>query len=302
MTNLSLQIQSVLYGNEPESLLRALRSVQRAVQICRSMGGAFSQVTLCYGDASPARLFDEEQVQQISRKFEDAFYFSYRFFGFNSGTAKGHNLLGENCSSDYMVIMNPDVLLCPRFFLEIMGPFYRPELNAGLVEARQTPIEHPKEYDPKTGETGWASTACVIFSADLFRQLQGFDEKSFFLYCDDLDFSWRLRLLGKKIIYQPLAPVFHAKSLSSKGEWQPSGAEIYYSAEAALMVAHKWSNPKRVELLLKDFTASGKSPYAKAANAFMDRRQRGDLPEPVDPKHKVASFVGDAYAKHRFVL
>ena len=35
-------------------------------------------------------------------------------FGFNSGTAKGHNLMGENCTADFMMIMNPDVILEPQ--------------------------------------------------------------------------------------------------------------------------------------------------------------------------------------------
>ena len=75
-------------------------------------------------------------------------------------------------------------------------------------------------------------------------------QKPSFLYCDDLDFSWRVRLAGYKIIYMPSAIVYHAKNLSLSGTWQPTSAEIYYSAEAAMLLAYKWSNPERAEKAL----------------------------------------------------
>ena len=37
------------------------------------------------------------------------------------------------------------------------------------------------------------------------------------MYCDDVDFSWRVRLLGYKVIYRSDAPVFHAEA--SFGGW-----------------------------------------------------------------------------------
>ena len=119
--------------------------------------------------------------------------------------------------------------------------------RSAMVEARQTPIEHQKEYDIKTLETQWATTACTVIRGDVFRKIGGFDADTFFLYCDDLDFSWRLRLAGYKIIYQPLAPAYHAKTVSAEGKWQPTQTEVYYSAEAAILMAHKWSNPERAK-------------------------------------------------------
>ena len=84
--------------------------------------------------------------------------------------------------------------------------------EVGMVEARQTPLEHAKEYNTKTGgETEWASTACTVFKTEVYNKINGFDAETFFLYCDDLDFSWRVRLAGYKIIYMPSAIVYHAK-------------------------------------------------------------------------------------------
>ena len=197
------------------------------------------------------------------------------------------------------MIMNPDILMSPRTLIEMMA--LMDDADTGMVEARQTPLEHPKEYDLETLETDWATTACALIRADVFRKLNGFDSDTFFLYCDDVDFSWRVRLAGFKVRYQPLAPVYHAKHLDSKGKWIATGAEVYYSAEASLLMAHKWSNPKLVKKLLRIFSgASG--AQQDAAKTFIKRRKEGTLPTPIDPEHKVASFRDWNYSGMRFVL
>lgn len=73
--------------------------------------------------------------------------FEYKVFGFNSGTAKGHNLMAENTDADIMMIMNPDVILEPTCLCKLMEPLKLKEV--GMVEARQTPLEHAKEYNTK---------------------------------------------------------------------------------------------------------------------------------------------------------
>jgi len=209
--------------------------------------------------------------------------------------------LGKDCTSDFMLIMNPDVLVCPRLFSNMLEPLLDPDSDAGLVEARQTPVEHPKEYDRQTLETEWAATACAMFSTETFRTLNGFDSDTFFLYCDDVDFSWRVRLLGKKLIYRPDCVVFHAKRLSASATWTPTSAEIYFSQEAALMMAYKWSNQERFKKLYRQFQ-NGDEVGKKIVKKFDDMKAAGKLPLQLDPEHKVAKFYDDYYAKNRYAL
>src|SRR5699024_7578011 len=150
---------------------------------------------------------------------------------------------------------------------------------------RQTPLEHAKEYDKTTGETEWASTACTIFRTNVYKEINGFDDDTFFLYCDDLDFSWRVRLAGYKIIYVPNAIVFHSKKLSVQGNWEPTSAEIYYSAEAAMLLAYKWSNVERAENLCEMYLNRGGEYEKKAALEYMKRKKEGRLPLVVDREH-----------------
>ena len=301
MMAVTLQIQSVIYHNEKTSLFRALDSVANAIRVNRETTKELGEVVFYYGDASSERIFTEEDVSEIQSRFQPWFEFRYIYFQENTGTAKGHNRMGAECTSDYMMIMNPDVVVCPRLFSGMLEFFLDSSKNAGMIEARQTPIEHPKEYNRKTLETEWATTACAMFPTQVFRDIEGFDAETFFLYCDDLDFSWRVRLAGKKIYYRPDCVVFHAKRLSEKGSWQPTNAEIYFSREASLLMAYKWSNDKLVETMYEQFI-NGDEISVKAAKHFDELKKNGALPKQLDPDGKVARFVGDYYTVHRFVL
>lgn len=300
METVTIQVQSVLYQNEKESLMKALRALDNAKKIANKRNIVNVELTVCYGDASPEAIFTDSEVAEINNNLSGIKEFKYSYWGFNSGSAKGHNILGETCTSEYMMIQNPDVIVSPQFFCVILNGFE--DKKVGMVEARQTPIEHPKEYDVKTKETDWATTACALFPTEIFRKLNGFDADSFFMYCDDLDFSWRLRLEGYKILYQPLAPVYHAKRLSSDAKWQPTAAEKYYSAEAAILMAYKFSNDRLVKQILRGFNHSGDTQLEKAAKAFETRKETGNLPKQIDPEHKVAKFIGNLYTEHRFEL
>jgi GT2 family glycosyltransferase len=296
----TIQAQSVIYNNDIPSLLRAIDNMANAVRVEREQCGYIGRVSLRYGDASEKPILTQEQVEAIQKKFEKEIDFNYQVFGFNSGSAKGQNLLGLGTNADYILIMNPDIIVSPRFFIEMIYPFENTAV--GLVEARQTPIEHHKQYDPTSMLTDWSTGACSLVPTKVFEAIDGYDSDTFFMYCDDVDFSWRVRLLGYQLYYQPLAPVYHAKRLSHNAAWKPTAAEEYYSAEAAILMAHKWSNPERVKKLLRIYSESANKNLNKAVEHYRQMEREGKLPTPIDPEHKVARFVGDYYAENRFTL
>ncbi len=295
----SIQIQSVLYNNTFDSIERALASIVRSAELAKYYNVCGS-TQVRYGDCSSLPCLSDEQVLELREKFANIITLDYYFFDQNLGSARGHNRLAEEAGTDFIHIQNPDVVVSPRtlqIFLETLRLS-----KVGIVEAKQLPIEHPKEYDRYTGETSWSSTACIMTPTSLFREVSGFDADSFFLYCDDVDFSWRVRLLGYKCVFQPAATVFHDKRLSSEGKWQPTSSERYYSAEAALFLAHKWSRSDLVTRILNYFTSDGDAFQKTAAQKFLDRREADTLPLPIDPNHDVGEFIGDFYAEHRFSL
>jgi GT2 family glycosyltransferase len=296
----SLGIQTVLFHNEPEAIFRSLLSIGRATELAIAEG-AISSAEVAYGDSTPHPVFRPGELDDYVATHAPHLRVAYVHFGENLGSAGGNNRLLPLSSTELTMVCNPDVVPAPDTYIELVRPFAKPGI--GIVEARQLPVEHPKDYDAVTGETGWASGACMMIPRRLMRALGGFDSESFFLYCDDVDLSWRVRLAGFRILFQPSAVVFHDKSLSVTGRWQPTEAERYYSAEAALLMAHKWSQPRRVELLLKQFSASADENLKKAATEFQRRARHGLLREPVDPAHKVGYFAPDGnYTQHRYAL
>lgn len=296
---ITLQIQTVLYNNEKKNLLKSMLSIENAIRVGRSKHCPITDFLICYGDASKQPIYNDNEIKEIQEKFSQSFRFQYVFFDENTGTSKGHNRLAQGSKSDYLLLMNPDILFTPECFIYLMQPFEE-SADIGIVEARQTPIEHPKYYDEKTGETSWASGACGIIKTDLFQKVGGYDEKTFFMYCDDVDLSWRIKLIGKRIVYQPLAPVYHPKRLSSKATWQATAAEEYYSAEASLLLSYKWSNMPFCLKLLRMYKKSKNVNRIKAVEAFEKKMVNGTLPMQIDPHHSVSIFDGFNYEKRRF--
>lgn len=294
----SVQVQSILYNMDFESIHRALQSLARTIDLGIN-GRHLSRVRIAYGDTSPQPCLPEESLARLREDFAEYFELTYTFFGKNLGSARGHNTLSEQADTDYLLILNPDVVVSPRLFENMMRPFHH--ATCGMVEAKQLPIEHPKAYDPVTGETGWATTACAMTPLVLFRQIGAFDADSFFLYCDDVDYSWRVREAGYKVIFAANAVVFHDKRVAHDGAWQPSGAERRFSAEAALMMAHKWSRPDLVAKISQIYSGLGPDEQAAVKN-YEDKKAAGTLPAPRDASHKVAEFVGHFYTKHRYAL
>ncbi|MFM0349763.1 glycosyltransferase family 2 protein [Paraburkholderia sp. RL17-347-BIC-D] len=295
----SVQVQSILYHNEPVAIERAVTSMARSAELA-VRAGACSRVRVRLGDCSPVPIFSAGDIERLGNQIGSALELEYRFFDGNLGSARGHNCLAEQTDLDFVVIQNPDAVASPRLLERMIGCFKA--ARTGMVEAKQLPIEHPKEYDTTTGETLWASTACAMIPTFLLKQLGGFDADSFFLYCDDVDFSWMVRNAGYRVIFQPAAFVFHDKRLADDGGWPTSAAERYYSAEAAMILAYKWSRKDLAESICAYFKSNGADHERKAALEYERRRDAGLLPAQLDPKHKIGYFVDHLYSKHRYAL
>lgn len=277
-----------------------MSSLARA-SLLASESGRLSSVSLAIGDCSPLRTLNVAGLADLTESLRAAGIerLHYDFFGANLGSAAGHNRLLPSFDTDLILIVNPDIVASPYLIEELLLRLGDPMI--GLVEGRQLPIEHPKYYDPTSGETSWATTACALLPRQVVNEVGDFDNESFFLYCDDVDYSWRIRLAGYKVVFHPPARVFHDKRLDAFGHMQSGAAEEYYAAEAALILAHKWSRPDMVKRYLTLLKTGGSSLQREAATAFEVRRSRNQLPEPVDPDHKIGDFDDfGRWTKHRW--
>jgi len=138
----------------------------------------------------------------------------------------------ENC----FILCNPDSFPMEGCLARLVETYVA--RDAAIVEARQWPSVHPKEFDPETLETPWASGAFALISSAAFRILDGFDPL-YFLYTEDVDLSWRAWLKGLRVIHQPLALCAHATGLHSYGSTR-FYYEHFFSLRNFLIISYKF--------------------------------------------------------------
>lgn len=293
----SLTVQSVLYGNDPHGIVRAAEATANAAMVARAES-VLGDWSLALGDCSDVPVLTEAHLERINGYVEAAGgHFMHRVFGENLGHGGGHNRLVAESESDLLLFLNPDGQLGYDALAALVATI---DGDVAVADARQVPMEHPKDYDSVTGDESWASGACMLTSRAVFEAVGGFDHETFFMYCDDVDYSWRVRLAGHRVVYQPAARVFHDKRLAVSGDMEASAAEVYYSAEAAVLLARKYSRDDIAERIVHDFVSGTDPVYHRVVQEVGLRAAEGRMPAPLDPEGRVAQFVGGNYARHRF--
>jgi len=296
----TVHTQSVLYHNTLYEVWRFVRGLGAAANAARA-AGLVSTVELHLGDCSSRPVLSDPDAAELSHHAGGIGidHFDYTFFAANLGSAEGHNRLASGASAEVLLIVNPDTYLAPTALCQLLAVLADP--TVGVAEARQIPLEHPKCFDSSTGETSWASTCCIATRrSETFEALGGFDADSFPLYCDDVDYSWRVRLAGQRVVHVPKAVVFHDKEPSDVGHAAPTPSELYYSTYARLMLATKWDRPDVVEETVRYVEATKEPDQVRALHTYRERRAAGTLPAPVAGAGPIAQFIDGNYARHRF--
>jgi GT2 family glycosyltransferase len=290
----TVSVQYVVFHTDPGALGRAVVSVANSYFSHRHD----VRLKIVIGDCSPAPVLPDDAVDALRLRVAPSAELSYHFFGANLGHGGGQNILAEQTAADFTVFSNPDVVVDASALSHLLDSF--DDRTVGIVEAKQLPQEHPKDFDAMTGMTSWASGAFSMVRRGIFDDLGGFDHRSFFMHGDDVDLSWRIRHRGFQAAYQPAATVFHDKRWTPEGGLAPSSGEARYSAQAALMLAYKWSRDDVLASLINVMRTSESIYHRRALEDFGRARREGSLPERWDAENRTAEFVDGNYAAHRW--
>jgi GT2 family glycosyltransferase len=158
--------------------------------------------------------------------------------GHNVGFGRGHNANAALGTAPWLFVVNPDCILEPGALALLLDTAGSDRAETAAWEMRQIPYEHPKAYDPVSGETPWTSGAATLFRRAAYEAVGGFDP-AIFLYGEDVDLSWRLRARGLRLRYVPRAAVVH-RTYATKGEVKPQQA--YGAVFAGLALRARYGN------------------------------------------------------------
>jgi hypothetical protein len=289
-----LQIQTLLYETEPGTIERFLSSLAVAV---RNVTG---RIRLRVGDCSPRPLLAPDILDAWRHEAgaDGRVEADYTCFGQNLGFGRGHNRLWREASgAARLLIVNPDAVAAPHL-LDRLGRATDARPDCAAVEARQIPLEHPKTFDRETGETPWVTGACVLVDGAAFDAVAGFDEQ-FFMYAEDVDLSWRLRALGKRLYYCPETFIYHAKRLAGR-EPVASPAEQHYGPLSVMLLRAKFG---REDLNARMLDLLGADPRPECARMLAEYRERRPQIRPASPAEcAMATFLpSGTLAEHRWV-
>lgn len=148
----------------------------------------------------------------------------------NYGFAKGYNEGLKSVEADYYVLLNSDVEVGPGFLDPVLSAmekdpgiaFAQPKMRwlrvpeyfeyagaaGGLLDPLGYPLCRGRVFDQLEKDLGqyndnrfvfWASGACLIARADVFKKLGGFYEY-FFMHSEEIDLCWRAQNAGYKIL------------------------------------------------------------------------------------------------------
>ena len=295
----SVRVQVVLFRQQLPDLWRLVPAVAAAA---RQAAGArlAGAVSLAFGDCSPRPIVGDDDIRALAGAATGAGLASltYEHLNANLGSSGGSNRLAEGCSDDFILILNPDTYPAPTLLSRLLAPFHDPLV--GAVDAHQLPLEHPKDFDPVTGDTSWLSGSCMLVRTDVFQAVSGFDSEHFFLYCDDVDFSWRVRLRGLRTVHEPRAVVFHDKRIDITGAITATPLEHFYGVLGRLMLTYKFDRPDLLADTVAAIDAGGTADQRAAVDEWRRRVAAGTLPQVIGEAESVAQFVGGEYARHRF--
>jgi hypothetical protein len=292
----SLCVQTILFRPETKAFVRFLESMSRSCELAIRRG-LLGSARLAVGDCSPE---PTDGASDIVGRFEGSPFDAaqYSHFGDNLGFAGGHNELFGDLKESIALVVNPDTYASPRLVGELLTGMQ--EDSVGIVEARQLPLEHPKSYDPGSGDTSWASGACFAVRAEVVGAIGGFDPELFFMYCEDVDFSWRTRLAGWRVVHRPSATVFHDKRLTADAHIEPGMVEVRFSAHASVVLPWRYGRKDVALEALAALELSADETEREVAAEMRRRVERREMPDAIEGASQVAQFVDGNYATNRF--
>ncbi len=178
----------------------------------------------------------------------------------NIGYTGGNNYAAARAQGKYAFFLNPDT----KVTSDVFGPLVSAINRTPKVVACQPAVyllKSPKQLNltgkvtqylgfdwlrdfnsdvlPEAGEITSLSGSGFLIDREMFLRVGAFDE-NFFLYFEDSDLSWRLRLLGYKLWFEPKSNMYHDYKYIPDPKSLLLAKKLYYYERNRLLML--WKN------------------------------------------------------------
>lgn len=235
-------------------------------------------------DGSPEALCKLQDIELIRSQVNK---------GFSGGMNLGINYALKNMA-DYVVVLNNDTIVDPGFITNLLKETGRAQIISPKIYFAAGYEFHKSRYKKsdlgkviwyagakidwdniigvhigvdevdhgqfKTGKVALATGCCMMVSSDVFRKIGLLNEK-YFLYLEDMDFSFRAKRAGFEILFDSASIIWHKNASSAGG----SGSKLqdYYITRNRLLFGFKYAKFKTKMALLKSIFIQSKNNPAK---------------------------------------
>ncbi|MFN4182581.1 MAG: glycosyltransferase family 2 protein [bacterium] len=151
------------------------------------------------------------------------------------GYARACNVGAQEAHSDILVFLNDDVRLKDNWWQCVSSRLSQSDCVAFLIlDEKGEKVDYAggamnlfgygisignsrklKDVAPKEEETLFPCGAGFAINREIFLRCGGFDE-DYFAFFEDVDFGWRLNLLGHRVLFCPDAIAFHSAGSSTR--------------------------------------------------------------------------------------
>jgi GT2 family glycosyltransferase len=155
---------------------------------------------------------------------------------------------------DHILVLNTDIWFKPNFLetlikektnlgYDVIAPIegdYETGTKRSEYISTIDPLGHPV-YKAKTknNEAFFLTGVALLFSKDIYEESGGMDT-NFFMYCEEVDWFWRLILLNKQFGYTSMTAVYHKSGASSGRGLNPK--------------VFLWRNQNTLQMLIKNYS------------------------------------------------
>lgn len=163
----------------------------------------------------------------------------------NGGFAKGCNAGAAAGKAPWVLFLNADTEVDKNIFTALETAQQSAPAKTAAFECRQLPFETGHHIDPVTLHTAWASGAALLVQREAFENINGFDTH-LFMYCEDVDLSWRLRAARYTLQYVPSAMVTHYAYENSNNQAGSKLSEYAGGFYGNLLLRYKFGTVKEI--------------------------------------------------------